>query len=256
MASENDKKTKPGSPFDALQAMKDRMAAAEKAAAEKKGGPPGKPAVRAAAPSPTAKAAPRAPDISPSTPEDEALQFHRLFGGVQPIDRSRGRVPKSRGERSDGARPLAAKEAEAVRGESAAVHDRLRELAEGSSARFEVSDDGRHVEGRRVDVPVESLRRLRRGNQPIDGRIDLHGMVLDVARTHLESTLRALRAHGERCVLVIHGKGEHSPGGVGVLRGEMAAWLSQGPSSVHVAAFASAAERDGGDGAVYVLLRR
>jgi DNA-nicking Smr family endonuclease len=55
---------------------------------------------------------------------------------------------------------------------------------------------------------------------------------------------------------VVHGKGEHSPQGVGVLRGEMAAWLSQGASSQHVAAFASAAERDGGEGAIYVLLRR
>jgi DNA-nicking Smr family endonuclease len=65
-----------------------------------------------------------------------------------------------------------------------------------------------------------------------------------------------MRARGERCVLVIHGKGEHSPQGMGVLRGEIAAWLSQGPSSQHVAAFVSARAQDGGDGAVYVLLRR
>jgi DNA-nicking Smr family endonuclease len=57
-------------------------------------------------------------------------------------------------------------------------------------------------------------------------------------------------------VLVIHGKGEHSPQGLSVLRGETAAWLSQGPSSEHVAAFATAREVDGGEGAAYVLLRR
>jgi DNA-nicking Smr family endonuclease len=65
-----------------------------------------------------------------------------------------------------------------------------------------------------------------------------------------------MRARGERCVLVIHGKGEHSAGGVPVLRGEIAAWLSQGTSSEHVAAFTTASEADGGEGAVYVLLRR
>ncbi len=56
-------------------------------------------------------------------------------------------------------------------------------------------------------------------------------------------------------MLVIHGRGDHSPAGVGVLRGEIAAWLSQGRSSQHVAAFATAIADDGGDGALYVLLR-
>jgi DNA-nicking Smr family endonuclease len=43
---------------------------------------------------------------------------------------------------------------------------------------------------------------------------------------------------------------------MGVLRGEIAAWLSQGGSSEHVDAFATASKPDGGEGAVYVLLRR
>jgi DNA-nicking Smr family endonuclease len=91
---------------------------------------------------------------------------------------------------------------------------------------------------------------------PIDARLDLHGMGMDAARFRLESFLRTTRARGERCVLVIHGKGEHSPGGVGLLRGEIAAWLSQRASSEHVAAFATARREDGGEGAMYVLLRR
>jgi DNA-nicking Smr family endonuclease len=81
-------------------------------------------------------------------------------------------------------------------------------------------------------------------------------MTVEEARGQLELFLRTMRARGERCVLVIHGKGEHSPQGAGVLRGEMAAWLSQGPSSRHVAAFVSARGEDGGEGAVYVLLVR
>ena len=48
------------------------------------------------------------------------------------------------------------------------------------------------------------------------------------AREKVLAFLRDTRQRGERCVLVIHGKGAHSAGGTGVLRGEIAAWLSQG----------------------------
>jgi DNA-nicking Smr family endonuclease len=81
-------------------------------------------------------------------------------------------------------------------------------------------------------------------------------MTVPEARAQLELFLRTMRARSERCVLVIHGKGEHSPRGAGVLRGEISAWLSQGASSEHVAAFATAQHDDGGEGAVYILLRR
>jgi DNA-nicking Smr family endonuclease len=76
------------------------------------------------------------------------------------------------------------------------------------------------------------------------------------AKAQVEVFLRTMRARGERCVLVIHGKGHHSPGGSGILRGEIGAWLSQGGASENVAAFATAGDADGGEGAVYVLLNR
>jgi DNA-nicking Smr family endonuclease len=144
---------------------------------------------------------------------------------------------------------------EAARAEADAVHEHLRTLVEGRT-RFEVNDDGHRVEGRRVDLPMDALRKLRRGLLPVDGRLDLHGMGTGEARGQLELFLRTMRARHERCVLVIHGKGEHSPGRMGVLRGEIAAWLSQGASSEHVAAFTTAGADDGGEGAVYVLLKK
>ena len=245
----SDKKGKKGGPFDALQELKEKLAAKEKEQAAV----PGK-----RAPAPTPVQAPRTRSEVASgggTAEDDALHFHRLFGGVEPIDRTRGRVPKQRGERSDAMKVAARRGADVERAENAAVHQRLRELVEGT-ARFEVGDDGRRVEGRRIDIPLETLRQLRRGHYPVDAQVDLHGMGIDQARAALDAFLGSTRARGERCVLVIHGKGEHSPQGIGVLRGEMAAWLSQGPASQHVAAFASASDRDGGVGAVYVLLRK
>jgi DNA-nicking Smr family endonuclease len=238
-------KKKRGGPFEALRALRDELQAKE--------------AQRPAA-------APKAPFVPPpgrpsqasQEPQDEALLLHRLFAGVEPLDRSRGqRVPRQRIERSPAVERAAARRRDAAQAdaEAEAVHEHLRALVEGRP-RFEVNDDGRRVEGRRLDLPMDAVRRLRRGLLPVDGRLDLHGMSAAEARAQLELFLRTMRARGERCVLVIHGKGEHSPRGLGVLRGEIAAWLSQGPSSEHVAAFATAADGDGGEGAVYVLLRR
>jgi DNA-nicking Smr family endonuclease len=235
------KKSKNAGPFEALRALKDELTKKDDEAASKRG-------VKKSVPPPATS--------KPSEPEDEALLLHRLFAGVQPLDRSRGgRVPKQPVERSASVERQAKRGREAAQAEAAAVHDHLRSLVEGRT-RFEVSDDGRRVEGRRVDLPPDVLRKLRRGLVPVDARLDLHGMGAGEARAQLELFLRTMRARGERCVIVIHGKGEHSVHGMGVLRGEISAWLSQGASSEHVAAFATAGDADGGEGAVYVLLRR
>lgn len=132
---------------------------------------------------------------------------------------------------------------------------RLRKLVEGGDSRFEVSDDGRRIEGRRVDVDSAVVRKLRRGEYPLDGSLDLHGLDVATAREKLESFVKLSRARGERTLLVIHGRGKHSPGGKAILRGEVASWLSQGRESALVAAFCSALPDDGGDGAMYVRLR-
>jgi DNA-nicking Smr family endonuclease len=201
---------------------------------------------------------PAAPPVRPPTPkrpEDDARLLRRAYTGVEPLDRSKGPRARHPLEPSPFARTTSAAETPAPLDADAVVHERLRLLVLGQTP-FEVSDEGDRVEGRRTDVPIALLRRLRRGHFPIDARLDLHGMVASEARARVELFLRTMRDRRERAVLVIHGKGEHSPRGLGVLRGEIAAWLSQGPSSEHVAAFATARENDGGPGAVYVLLRR
>jgi DNA-nicking Smr family endonuclease len=239
-------------PFEALRALKEDMKKREEAAKALPATPPKK------APSPLEPEpyfAPLPPSASTSTSEDDALVMHRLFAGVQPLDRSKGRLPKQRIDRSPIVEKRADERVEAARADAEAVHAHLRNLVEGG-ARFEVEDDGKRVEGRRVELPMDVLRKLRRGSLPIDARLDLHGFTAEQARGQLETFLRTMRTRGERCVLVIHGKGEHSPHGTGILRGEIGAWLSQGTASESVAAFATAASSDGGEGAVYVLLRR
>jgi DNA-nicking Smr family endonuclease len=249
-ASKKKDKVDPKSPFAALKTIKESLAKDEQARDAGKKKPVG-----GSLPKPSRAQAPAA---SSSSTEDDRLSFHRLMSGVKPLEGKSARVPVSAevppsGELTPRAR---AKDAEAARAaEEEEVHARLRALIDGKE-RFEVQDDGRRVEGRRVDLPQDVLRKLRRGLMPIDARIDLHGLGASDARGALEEFLRDKRVAGERCVLVVTGKGEHSPRGLPVLRGEIAAWLSQGAASEHVAAFVTAAHDDGGEGAVYVLLRR
>ncbi|MFO0664653.1 MAG: Smr/MutS family protein [Polyangiaceae bacterium] len=184
------------------------------------------------------------PERKPTAAE-ASMSFAELMGGTKTTPRNDPRVPERAPPEDAGARER----------EDAEVRARLRELALGG-ARFEVRDDGVHLEGHRLGSDPAQLRALRRGTIPIDSRLDLHGFTTDSARTALADFLKAERDRGERCVKVIHGKGGHSPGGFSVLRGELAAWLSQGAGAEHVAAFSSVHDEDDTSGGVLVLLRR
>lgn len=205
------------------------------------------------------KPAPRAPDKRPmpqpkrtaETDREDELSFHRMMSGVVPLDQEKkGRVPVTSQTEPSRVRVSPADLKAKAEAEAAEVLDHLHRLVDDDGVRFEVTDDGRRVEGRRVDVPPSLLRSVRHGALPIDARLDLHGLRPDDAREQVLAFLKEKRQRSERCVLIIHGKGE------GVLRGEIAAWLSQGRAREHVAAFATARDEDGGEGAVYVALRR
>jgi DNA-nicking Smr family endonuclease len=237
---------------DGLKDFKEHMPRAEAArGSEAKGVSPGASPV-----APPARRPEPRPKPEPVNNAEDELTFHRMMSGVTPLDTSRGgsRIPVG-ATRIEPGRVRPADLREKAREEAKSVLEHLHHLVD-DAVRFEVTDDGKRVEGRRVDVPPSLVRELRRGVLPIDGRLDLHGFGAGDAREKLLEFLRTQRARGERCVLVIHGKGEHSIGKSGVLRGEISAWLSQGRAREHVAAFATAREDDGGEGAVYVALRR
>ena len=104
----------------------------------------------------------------------------------------------------------------------------------------------------RPGLQQKQVRRLRRGQIPIAAEADLHGTRIHEARELLEEFLRDCRAEGLRCVRVIHGKGLGSRDGHAVLKWEVDSWLRQHDG---VMAFCTAQPRDGGTGAVYVLLK-
>ena len=108
-------------------------------------------------------------------------------------------------------------------------------------------------------------RAIKRGRLPIDDRIDLHGMTQDVARSLLAGFIGDSAAQGLKCVLVVTGKGSvrNEPDDApfmarrpGVLRNAVPGWLSGPELGRYVIGFQHALPRDGGGGALYVLLRR
>jgi DNA-nicking Smr family endonuclease len=96
-------------------------------------------------------------------------------------------------------------------------------------------------------------RRLVREREPIGARIDLHGLDQDRARAALQQFILASHAAGHRAVLVITGKGVR---GDGVLRRLTPEWLAAPPLRAMVAGLAWADRRHGGEGALYVALKR
>jgi DNA-nicking Smr family endonuclease len=106
---------------------------------------------------------------------------------------------------------------------------------------------------REKEIEPRRKHRIARNREPIGGRIDLHGMTYDQARAALEAFLRRAWDEGYRAVLVITGKGL---AGDGVLRRATPEWLAA-PGLAHiVAGISEAHRRHGGEGALYVALKR
>jgi DNA-nicking Smr family endonuclease len=100
-----------------------------------------------------------------------------------------------------------------------------------------------------------SAERLKRGLHPIEARLDLHGMTQAEAHRALAAFIGASRGAGRRCVLVITGRGL-GPSGPGVLKRGVPRWLEEAGLRRQILAIAPAHPRDGGAGALYLLLRR
>jgi len=104
---------------------------------------------------------------------------------------------------------------------------------------------------RRTYVRDEVMRKLKRGQFPVEAEIDLHGLRQHAAQEALRQFLNDCLHRGLHCVRVIHGKGLRSGPGGPVLKLIVHHWLRK---VENVAAFAAARPADGGSGAVYVLL--
>jgi len=180
---------------------------------------------------------------APSRIDDETL-FRQAFEGVRPLG-----IPRA--ERL----AVAPQTKREIISEDAEVLAELSDLVSGQGT-FELTETEEYVEGARLGLDPRLLSQLRRGEFSVQAHLDLHGMIQPAAKEAVTNFIVDAVRKGHRTVLVVHGRGLRSPGGLPVLKHAAAQWLSHGIAGGYVLAFATARPNDGGAGAVYVLLRR
>lgn len=102
-------------------------------------------------------------------------------------------------------------------------------------------------------VQPNVMRKLRRGQFRIEAELDLHRMTTQQAHDALRDFVAQCQHRHIRCVRIIHGKGLGSANKMPVLKSRVNSWLRQWNN---ILAFCSARKCDGGNGAVYALLKR
>lgn len=220
---------------------------------------PAKGAAPKPAPAPSITKAPSAP-ARPSDPmshygyEDRAA-FHQAFAGVRSIEAGKkkagGKVKATVTADEQKLRELHAQKLDAAE-ESA--RERLASLV-GGGVRFGMTreSDGA-VYGVREGTKDTILEKITGAGVVPESTLDLHGFLGADAEREVVRFVKARKAKGERIVLVVHGKGLHSEGRIGVLEDHVLNALTKGGAAPYVVAFATAPMRLGGLGALVVRL--
>ncbi|WP_449242962.1 Smr/MutS family protein [Desulfovibrio sp.] len=191
---------------------------------------------------PKPKEAP-APVADPA--EDEADLFLNAMRGVDRIHEEQGRQVAARPAAPEPVAPPAADdEAQAL----------ARFLRGEIDFELEFSEEYMHGVVRGLDRKIFQM--LKNGRLSHEAHLDMHGLNADQAYDGLLFFLRESYLQGRRCVLLITGRGKNSPGGQSILKREIQTWLTREPLRRAVLAFCTAQPKDGGAGALYVLLRK
>ena len=104
-------------------------------------------------------------------------------------------------------------------------------------------------------------RKLARAAIAPDFTLDLHGHTLEQAHRRLDMGLAQAKAMGARLVLLVTGKSRPAEAADrgdrrGAIRAKVLDWLAAGPHARDIAAIRKAHRRHGGEGALYLVLRR
>lgn len=180
------------------------------------------------------------PDIELDS--DEAQSFARAMQGVRPVDETRGRA-------------LAPPAPPAPIRHKSAERDYLADFTEGKYE-FALEYTEEFFEGHVMGTDPLVVAKLRAGQYSPETHIDLHGLNAEQAYAALLVFVKEAYNQGRRNLVVVTGRGKNSPGGLSVLRQNMQDWLTKEPLRRVVLAFCTAQPKDGGAGALYVLLRK
>lgn len=114
-----------------------------------------------------------------------------------------------------------------------------------------------------AQLDKRTAEKLRKGQFPIEARLDLHGLNKTQAHEKLVRFITSCYAQELRCVLVITGKGISNSTSEdwlvpskGVLKENVPYWLSEAPLNEIILKHVFAQPKDGGSGALYVYLKR
>ncbi len=121
---------------------------------------------------------------------------------------------------------------------------------------FELEYTDEYMYGYIRGLDIKTFQQLKNGALSVTAHLDLHGMTASQAQESLLFFTRECYLQNHRCILIVTGRGINSPGGQSVLRRETESWLTRDPLKHVVLAFCTAQPKDGGAGAIYVLLRK
>ncbi|MWV17490.1 DNA mismatch repair protein MutS [Pseudomonas sp. L-22-4S-12] len=175
--------------------------------------------------------------------DDDFSLFQSAVRGVKPIRHDRAETGKPKADRQ---RISTLRQAATLKTDSVKV--------DGLSDLF-VIDVGAEDElyWARDGVQDGQLRKLKAGQVPFEGSLDLHGMSVEKARDTLWDFFAEAARMEVRCVRVTHGKAARLDGKRPLIKSHVNTWLRQHPQ---VLGFTSCLPKHGGTGAVYVLLKR
>jgi DNA-nicking Smr family endonuclease len=183
---------------------------------------------------------------------DEAAAWARLAATVKPLNPPRALLGEGDHPKDGGAALSNVATAPAKQKPPAPLH--LRPAAGGLPPRDKLGED-------RAGLDSTWDRKLARGTLAPDFTLDLHGHTLSSAHARLDDGLMQAKALGARVVLVITGKPRPSEAADrgerrGAIRAKVLDWLAAGPHAGLIAAIRQAHRRHGGDGALYLVLRK
>jgi DNA-nicking Smr family endonuclease len=176
------------------------------------------------------------PTGRPSTTDDDVRLFETEMQGVKPLARGRERaVPDW------DATPEASPALTPAKPRQAALH---------------IEVNGEQVSGTAFGVARDLLRDLAAGRMAPEAEMNLHHAPADSAVHRTQRFVELSRAQGRRCVLVIHGRGQHSGPSGPVLLPALLEALGRKPLADQILAVTTAPQRYGGSGAMLLLLRK
>jgi DNA-nicking Smr family endonuclease len=178
---------------------------------------------------------------------DEINAFIEAMSDVTPLPRGKTRNIRNWGNHAKPSHPPPDDEKEAM--------DHLRGLIQGS-VEIDITFSDEYIEGCVKGFNRKIMKKLKRGELPVQDYVDLHGLTKQGAEEEVKNFLLRSYKTGLRCVLIVHGRGLNSPDSFPVIKEGLSTWLGRGPVRKIVLAFATARPYDGGTGAIYVLLRK